>query len=102
MARRSCCHGNTPGRGGRSPMNWTYDQTDPSVMLFTQARERFGFDLPEGARVLELGCAETDFLERLKKQNPSFDLWGVDVRKDRDANGWTFVHADAASMGGIM
>lgn len=72
-------------------MNWTYDQSDPALMLFTAAVERFGIDFRPGSRVLELGCAETDFLERLHKADPSLDLVGVDVRRDRDANGWTQV-----------
>ncbi len=80
-------------------MNWTYSESDPALMLFTAARERFGLSLPEGARVLELGCAETNFLERLKKQNPSFDLVGMDVRRDRDANGWVYLQADASTSG---
>jgi len=77
-------------------MNWTYGESDPAMMLFTAARERFGLQLPEGARVLELGCAETNFLDRLHAQNPGFDLHGVDARRDRDATGWTFWQGDAA------
>lgn len=80
-------------------MNWTYTESDPAMMLFTAARERFGLALPANARVLELGCAETDFLERLKRQNPSFDLVGADVRRDRDAHGWTFLQMDASTPG---
>lgn len=79
-------------------MNWTYTESDPAMMLFTAARERFGLALPDTARVLELGCAETDFLERLKRQNPGFELWGVDARVDREATGWTFWQGDAADQ----
>lgn len=78
-------------------VNWTYTESDPALMLFTAARERFWLSLPEGARVLELGCAETDFMERLKRQNPTFDCTGIDVRRDRDATGWTFVQGNAAN-----
>lgn len=77
-------------------MNWTYDEGDPALMLFTAARERFGMHLKEGARVLELGCAETDFLERLKRQNPSFELVGIDTRQDRSPDSWTFAQGDAS------
>ena len=76
-------------------MNWTYTESDPALRLFTAARERFGLQLPEHARVLELGCAETTFLERLKAQNPTFDLWGVDVREDRTPHNWTFIRGSA-------
>ena len=81
-------------------VNWAYTESDPALMLFTAARERFGFDLPAGARVLELGCAETDFIERMKRQNPSLDLVGVDVRKDRDPQEWVFVQGDASYQEG--
>lgn len=76
-------------------MKWTYDQTDPALMLWTAAVQRWGLTLSEDARVLELGCAETDFAERLTTQNPRIQMTGVDWRKDRDANGWTFVQGDA-------
>lgn len=59
-------------------MNWIYGESDPAMMLFTAAKTRFGFDVPEDARILELGCAETDFLERLQAQNPGYRLTGVD------------------------
>lgn len=61
-------------------MNWRYDLGDPAVRLFTEFQARFGrMDIPADARVLELGCAETDFLERLQEQNPGYRLTGVDV-----------------------
>lgn len=78
-------------------MNWTYDQSDPALMLFTAAKERFGFACATDAKILELGCAETDFLERLKKQNPGFDLTGLDARMqfDRGAEGITMALGSA-------
>lgn len=76
-------------------MNWTYDQSDPALMLFTAAKARFGFDCAPDAKLLELGCAETDFLERLKKQNPAMELTGVDARRDRDPDGWTQIIGNA-------
>ena len=60
-------------------MTWTYDGTDPALMLWTAAIQRFGIDLPPQATVLELGCAETDWLERMQTQNPGLRLMGVDV-----------------------
>lgn len=60
-------------------LRWRYDQTDPAMMLWTAAVERFDLSLPTGARVLELGCAETDWLERMQVQHPDFEMIGVDV-----------------------
>jgi SAM-dependent methyltransferase len=82
-------------------MNWVYGESDPALMLFTAAHQHFGFSLPEGARVLELGCAETNFLERLKRHNPSFLLWGVDARAEQGREGITttacFYQTDACN-----
>ena len=60
-------------------MNWTYSESDPAMMLFTASVKRFGLDWPEGATIAELGCAETDWLERISAQNPGLIVAGVDV-----------------------
>jgi SAM-dependent methyltransferase len=78
-------------------MNWSYCESDPALMLFTAARARFGLTLPGDARVLELGCAETNFAERLIQQNPRLEFWGVDARVDRESTGWTYWQGDAAN-----
>lgn len=57
---------------------WHYAESDPALMLFTAAVRRFGLCFPSGARVLELGCAETDWLERMARVEPSLELTGVD------------------------
>lgn len=80
-------------------MNWTYGDSDPALMLFTASVQRFGLDLPADAKVLELGCAETDFAERLIAANPSVRFWGVDVRRDRDATGWRQIVGSAIDPG---
>lgn len=67
-------------------MNWTYGESDPALMLFTAAKERFGLDCAPDAKVLELGCAETNFLERLLEQNPGLDVTGVDCYPQPRAN----------------
>jgi SAM-dependent methyltransferase len=77
-------------------ITWVYGESDPALMLFTAAVQRWGLTWPnERPRILELGCAETNFLERLKAQNQDVELTGVDQRWDRDANGWTQVVASA-------
>lgn len=69
-------------------MNWTYDGGDPSLILFTTAVQRFGLTLPERAVVAELGCAETDWLERMQDQNPTLKLTGVDTRWHAHTQGY--------------
>ncbi len=76
-------------------MRWTYDEIDPGLMLWTASVERWGLDWPEGARILELGCAETNFAERLTALNRDVTFTGVDVRRDRDATGWSYVTGNA-------
>jgi SAM-dependent methyltransferase len=58
---------------------WKYPNGDPSVSLFNQAVTRWDLTLPAGARVLELGCCETDFHEWLRRARPDVELVGVDV-----------------------
>jgi len=59
-------------------VNWSYTESDPAMMLFTAALERFGMTFPPGSKILELGCAETNWLERMAAADPSFELTGVD------------------------
>src|SRR3954470_19947781 len=56
------------------------------MMLFTAAVERFGMDFAPGSRILELGCAETDWLERMQRADNTFDLTGVDCFPQPRAN----------------
>lgn len=73
-----------------------YHESDPALMLFAAACERFGLELPaEDAAVLELGCAESDWQERMRAQFPYLRLTGVDVHPGRPAMGWTFVQGSA-------
>jgi SAM-dependent methyltransferase len=58
---------------------WTYAEADPSILLFDRAVKAWGLELPEGARVLELGCCETNFSHWLRRADPNVRLTGVDV-----------------------
>jgi SAM-dependent methyltransferase len=61
-------------------INWTYGESDPGLMLWTASVQRWGLQWPcEKPRILELGCAEEDWLERMHAQNPDVQLTGVDV-----------------------
>lgn len=76
--------------------SWRYDHGDPSILLFDRAVKAGWIDLPPGARVLELGCAETDFSHWLLKADPTIQLTGVDVNVPQQFEG-TFIRGDAAS-----
>lgn len=67
-------------------MIWTYTESDPAMMLFTAARERFAMTFPPGSSVLELGCAETDWLERMAACDQTLQLTGVDCFPQPRAN----------------
>lgn len=67
-------------------MNWTYSHSDPAMMLWTAAVLLWSLDWPKGANVLELGCAETDWLEQIQAQNPDICVTGVDVHSQPRGN----------------
>lgn len=73
---------------------WAYPHGDPSLLLFDRAVKAWDLDLPPGARVLELGCCESDFHQWLLKADPSIRLTGVDVNDCPGYSG-TFVRGPA-------
>jgi SAM-dependent methyltransferase len=82
---------------------WVYEQQDPMLVLFDHAVKRWGFDLPDNARILELGCRETDWAQRVKKILPDCTIVGIDPIHCPDygdfspgANLW--VRGDAADI----
>lgn len=78
------------------PLKWLYEGTDPALMLFTAALERFRFSFPSFCKVLELGCAESDWLDRMHRTDPTFDLTGVDARSQaRLEDGFRLVEGSA-------
>lgn len=76
---------NDPLTTARPP--WTYHETDSAIALFTAAMERFRMTFPPGCRILELGCAETNWLELMAAWDASFQLTGVDARAHVRPNG---------------
>jgi SAM-dependent methyltransferase len=75
---------------------WTYQESDPAIMLWTASVQRWGLQWPcARPRILELGCQESDFAERLVRVDTAVTVTGVDWRAWRDATGWTFVQGDA-------
>lgn len=75
-------------------LGWHYPGTDPSIVLFDRAVRAWGLDLPTGARVLELGCCETDFSHYLLAADPTIRLTGVDVNDPHGFKG-TFIKGAA-------
>lgn len=78
------------------PATWQYAGSDPSITLFDRAVTMWGLDLPPGARVLELGCCETDFHSWLLKADPTIQLTGMDVNPCPGYSG-TFIKEPAES-----
>jgi SAM-dependent methyltransferase len=75
---------------------WVYEQQDPMLVLFDHAVTRWGFDLPDGSRILELGCRETDWAQRIKKATKDCTVVGIDPLGCPDYGGDYFVQGDAA------
>jgi SAM-dependent methyltransferase len=76
-------------------IHWVYGESDPALMLWTASHRRWGLRWPtDRPRVLELGCQESDFAERMVRLNPAVTFTGVDARAGRSATGWTFIQAD--------
>lgn len=83
---------------------WEYAESDPAMMLFTAAVKAWQLPILPGQSVLELGCNETQFMERLRVTDPTLTLAGVDWNRcDHFANGygpdgWTFKQGSAWDM----
>lgn len=69
-----------PAVAGPQSAPWTYRDGDPAIALFTAAVDRFGMQFRPSSRIVELGCCETDWLQRMHAWDPTFDLVGVDTR----------------------
>lgn len=60
--------------------NWSYDGADPGLRLFTLANPKLPSVSPL-AEVLEVGAADTDFVERVNLTGMS--AWGIDWRETK-------------------
>src|SRR5262245_58582593 len=62
-------------------MAWTYSGRDSGISLFTACLKAGApIDFRPGMRVLEVGCCESDWLERASVAWPDVDFVGVDWR----------------------
>lgn len=70
---------------------WAYNSTDAALALFTAAL----LSCPEATvtgRVLEIGCAEADWLSLAQAADPALELHGIDWRRCHRPG--TIVHGD--------
>ena len=67
-----------PPRGFRA--KWANPSGDPGLCLFTQALTAAPREVDLTGKVLEIGCAECDWLSRAYAADPTLDLYGVDWR----------------------
>ena len=61
--------------------NTIWDAQDVSHGLFEDQWKAGQIPMPHGSRVLELGCAEADWLTPMKRLRPDLHLTGVDQRR---------------------
>lgn len=81
---------------------WSYPQGDPSVSLFDLMVKEGLIDLPIGARVLELGCNETNFACYLKQADRASFVVGIDYSPDRSMSGHDVLQQGDASSAEML
>jgi hypothetical protein len=74
--------------------SWSYPHGDPSIHLFDEAVQRWDLPLRPGAKVLELGCCETDF--RVWIEAAGCEWTGVDARDCPECHAPRFVVGSAS------
>jgi SAM-dependent methyltransferase len=61
---------------------WSYSGADAGIQLFDACLKAGAMAFTPGMRVLELGCCESDWLERASKAWPEVEFIGMDCRTD--------------------
>lgn len=69
-------------------------ETDECGQVFAAAREASGFDLPDGARCLEVGASEYSWLSKATTVWPSVQFVGIDWRPVKAPAGTEIVRGD--------
>jgi SAM-dependent methyltransferase len=92
-------HGLRPGRPTPTPVPGYEDFCggDLCVGFFTEMFAAGRIPIPQGAKVLEIGCAEVDWLTPMKARRPDLTLVGVDQRQHEERPG-----ADLLVRGDLM
>jgi len=62
---------------------WPLTSTDVCLRLFLQCQHSWQMPFLPGQTILEVGCAEANWLEMASKSVPNLTLWGVDPRPCR-------------------
>lgn len=63
---------------------WVDPGDDACVTFFSQCLARARFDIPPGARILELGCAEYPWMRHVRRVCPDLEVTGIDWRETED------------------
>lgn len=88
-ACQNCGGGKQPGQmcticmkrtGNTFAERWRCECYDPGLKLFTASLKASGQDIAIGADVLEIGCAEADWLTLAHAADPTLKLTGLDWR----------------------
>ncbi len=59
---------------------WESKTIDACLRVFLDAANAWGLEIPAGGRVLEVGCAEADWMTIASAHQPNAEIIGVDVR----------------------
>ena len=81
-------------RGRAQAWAKTYRSGDSCADFFTTALQAADPDIPESAAVLEIGCAEFNWLKPARQAWPDLRLTGIDWRKGPDVEGVTTIQGD--------
>lgn len=79
---------------------WLKDRLASLMRTWLQppALARLVRSLPEGARVLDVGCGKGEFLHRLAALRPDLGLFGADFTAAEPLSGYRHVAADAGAL----
>ena len=60
--------------------NWQNPSGDPGLVLFTEALKQAPTEVEIAGRVLEVGCAEANWIKLAHRADPGIELLGIDWR----------------------
>lgn len=75
---------------------WSYTGNDYCCQFFTTALAAFAPPIPPDASVLEIGCAELDWIALARKTWPQMSITGIDMRKTKQSG---VIHGDVLTHG---
>jgi len=78
----------------QAPALVPFETDDPCISLFGAVYATGALHFPRGARVLEIGCAEGDWLTPMHTVRPDLDLVGIDWRACESSRAGTVIKGD--------